>query len=159
MDEPQTPYEPFAPELFDSSGFPAESEQIPELRPNGALWMFYLFLRPKVFFRHFVIDAAPLLTALAAWMLGVELLDDAGYRLSARQSVQQWGPHEGHGFRFRMTGEDTDVQTFYFASTSKDAGFEIFEFCAPDTCEEQEPGFAIIRDSFELKQKPVEAQP
>lgn len=40
-------------------------------RPRGSLWLVYLFLRPGTFFRHFVVDSVPLLTAISAWLYGM----------------------------------------------------------------------------------------
>ena len=39
--------------------------------PPRVLWLIYLFLRPRSFFRHFVVEPAPGLTALCAWFYGM----------------------------------------------------------------------------------------
>ena len=43
----------------------------PSTRPLAVLWLVYLFFRPRVFFRSFVVESAPGLTALCAWVYGV----------------------------------------------------------------------------------------
>lgn len=66
-----------------SEGFWLEppSDQPERLQPRTALWPYYLFFRPKVFFQHFVLSPAPALTALAAWMLGISgAIDEVGMR-------------------------------------------------------------------------------
>jgi hypothetical protein len=40
-------------------------------KPNYALWLFYLYARPRYFFEHFVADHMPGLTALVAWIYGM----------------------------------------------------------------------------------------
>ncbi len=44
--------------------------------PNYALWLFYLYARPRVFFEHFVADHLPALTALTAWIYGMAGISD-----------------------------------------------------------------------------------
>lgn len=39
--------------------------------PAGWLWLVFLYLRPRTFFTHFVIDSTPGLTALCAWFYGM----------------------------------------------------------------------------------------
>lgn len=39
--------------------------------PNYGLWLIYLYARPRLFFRHFVQDHLPALTALTAWLYGM----------------------------------------------------------------------------------------
>lgn len=43
----------------------------PSAEPPTSRWLFYLFFRPTVFFRHFVVDSMPALTALAFYVYGV----------------------------------------------------------------------------------------
>ncbi len=55
------PVHPLAPHL------PAQ----PTSEARGGLWLYYLFLRPRIFFEHFVLTPIPLMTALAAWLYGI----------------------------------------------------------------------------------------
>ena len=43
----------------------------PSTKPLAALWLVYLFFRPRIFFQSFVMESAPGLTALCAWIYGV----------------------------------------------------------------------------------------
>jgi hypothetical protein len=43
----------------------------PSTKPLAVLWLVYLFFRPRMFFQNFVIESAPGLTALCAWIYGV----------------------------------------------------------------------------------------
>ena len=60
--------EPAPPSNWDHVGPLAPAP--PPQEPNAALWFYYLFLRPRVFFQHFVLEPVPILTVLAAWVLG-----------------------------------------------------------------------------------------
>ena len=43
----------------------------PSTKPLAVLWLVYLFFRPRTFFQSFVVESAPGLTALCAWVYGV----------------------------------------------------------------------------------------
>lgn len=58
-----------------------DAEHAAERQPIAALWHIYLFFRPRYFFRHFVIDESPALTALCAWLYGIAGMID---RLESR---------------------------------------------------------------------------
>ncbi|QNN22460.1 hypothetical protein HED60_09290 [Planctomycetales bacterium ZRK34] len=55
----------------DFSTFPQDDQPHPADQVNPALWPYYLFFRPRLFFIHFVLTAVPALTVLAAWAYGI----------------------------------------------------------------------------------------
>jgi hypothetical protein len=65
QDDDPTETNPFA-ELAP----PAPAKR-PHAAPPGYLWLHYLFLRPRRFFQHFVVEPTPLLTAFCAWTCGM----------------------------------------------------------------------------------------
>jgi hypothetical protein len=60
---------------YSASPHPATAPRIKpprvEREPNWLLWPLYLFIRPKIFFQHCVVDSIPIVTALCVWMFGV----------------------------------------------------------------------------------------
>lgn len=70
-------------DAFQEEAIYAEDEAVIEpYRPSGFMWPYLLFLRPKIFFTHFVLEASPLLTALAALIYGISgAIDELEERL------------------------------------------------------------------------------
>lgn len=64
-------YEPEVPPLPGRSGGGVVDDDWAEDSPSRFLWLFCLFLRPGVFFRHFVVESPPAVTALCAWLYGM----------------------------------------------------------------------------------------
>lgn len=65
------PIGPRADALDTVNDRPANTEAQALRPPKPGLWLVYLFLRPARFYPHYVVDAAPLLTAFALMAMGV----------------------------------------------------------------------------------------
>ena len=66
MPDPRVPFgEP------EQIGRSRRREKRPDRTPSHALWLVYLFFMPRRFFRHFVVEHTPALTAMCAWLYGV----------------------------------------------------------------------------------------
>jgi len=67
--------------------------------PAGTLWLVYLFFRPRLFFRHFVVEPIPGLTALCAWIYGISgVIDEIDMRSGLSRPMpfaDSWGAHWG----------------------------------------------------------------
>lgn len=84
----------FEPDQEEGIEYDNERE-ITEPRPKAGLWLIYLFFRPKIFFRHFVVEHAPLLTALAAWLYGISgVMDQIGEELLKAEFSGRTNPYE-----------------------------------------------------------------
>jgi len=84
------------PQMAPVPGVPFEETE--ERAPHGALWLVLLFFRPRTFFRHFVVDSTPVLTALCAWAYGatgvIDRLDNAVMKGSTFLAGS-WGSYWG----------------------------------------------------------------
>lgn len=69
----------------------------PQPRAHAALWLVYLFVRPRLFFQSFVIDSTPLLTALCVWTFGmmgvIDRLDTQELRGRPLLFAESWGAY------------------------------------------------------------------
>ena len=71
----QLPPERFEEQL-DPISSSETSQNIEPEHPHWSLWLFYLFLRPKLFFQTYVLRPIPVLTVLTAWLYGIALVMD-----------------------------------------------------------------------------------
>lgn len=86
------PLDPLKPDFSSQLIHPEtlhEAASRAESSPNYALWLIYLYFKPRLFFKHFVQDHFAVLTALVAWMFGVTSAADRLESAISRNPIPQ----------------------------------------------------------------------
>ena len=104
---------------------------------------------------HFWIDDEPLDPADAAAAMADNLEDV--YRISGRTAIESWGPHSGSGWRLEGETEGQRIVLTIFCTSVPGGTVRVLEATAADSLETLEPGYALIRGSFEWKRRATEA--
>jgi hypothetical protein len=76
--------------------------------PPAALWLVCLFFRPRVFFRGYVLESAPGLTALCAWVYGItsaiDLIEQQAMTSDDISLPDSWGVYWGFALTIGIAG-------------------------------------------------------
>ncbi len=67
------------------------------------------------------------------------------------EPVARWGDFSGAGWQGSANIDGGDYRLFLFCSTERDRPFEIMEITEQAAVDKLEPGYRLIRESFELK--------
>ena len=83
----------------------------------------------------------------------METLDSLAenFRVVDTQPIDNWGRFRGKGFHLDLEAEGTAYRATSFSVTFQEVSFEIVEISETNATDRLEPGFALIRDSFEFR--------
>jgi hypothetical protein len=83
----------------------------------------------------------------------MQTLDSLGqsFHVVNTRPIDRWGDFRGKGFDLDLEMDGTEYRATSFSVTFRKVSFEIIEISEAEATERLEPGFALMRDSFEFR--------